>query len=177
MRWVAGRRFVQDGAITSTAGVTSGIPGALRVIADLAGDDEATRVGQLVAYPNWSLTQSPEIPTQSFARTDLLIGLNAVIPWGRPTLGIALTDGIGEIDVASSFEVYDVSYAARPLPFSATGTVTTKHGLVLRTSSVGDAPTPTQLAVPGPAGTAGLDPTLRTWADHNHVPLNSVARA
>jgi transcriptional regulator GlxA family with amidase domain len=40
VRWVAGRRFVQDGAITCTAGVTSGIPGALRVIADLAGDDE-----------------------------------------------------------------------------------------------------------------------------------------
>lgn len=174
VNWVAGKRFVQDGPITSTAGVTSGIPGALRVMADLAGADEATRVGRLVGYPHWSLTQSPDIPTQSFARTDLPVGLNALIPWGRPTLGVALADGVGEIDVASSFEVYDVSYAARPIPLSATGTVTTRHGLVLGTSTLADAPTPTVLAVPGATGTQTLDPVLRTWADRHHVRVDAI---
>jgi putative intracellular protease/amidase len=174
VHWVAGKRFVQDGDITSTAGVTSGIPGALRVMADLAGPEEATRVGRLVGYPNWSLTQAPDIPTQSFASTDLPVGLNAVMPWGRPTLGIVLADGIGEIDVASSFEVYDVSYAARPIPLSATGTVTTKHGMVLHTNTVADDPTPTALAVPGTAGTTDLDPTLRAWANRHHVPVDAV---
>ncbi|KRE55612.1 DJ-1/PfpI family protein [Phycicoccus sp. Soil748] len=173
VNWVAGKRFVQDGPITSTAGVTSGIPGALGVMADLAGADEATRVGRLVGYPNWSLTQSPDIPTQSFARTDAPVGLNALLPWGRPTLGIVLTDGIGEIDLASSFEVYDVSYAARPIPLSATGTVTTKHGMVLHTSTLSDDPTPTRLAVPGPAGTT-LDPTLKGWATRHHVPVDAI---
>ncbi|GAA5027954.1 DJ-1/PfpI family protein [Terrabacter aeriphilus] len=174
VHWVAGKRYVRDGAITSTAGVTSGIPGALRVMADLAGTDEATRVGRLVAYPNWSLTQSPDIPTRSFAPTDLPIALNVVIPWGRPTLGIALTNGISEIDIASTFEVYDVSYAARPIPVSSTGAVMTSHGLVLHTSSVGQAPTPNLLAVPGPAGIAGLDPALRAWAEKNRVPVDAV---
>ena len=174
VQWVAGKRFVQDGRVTSTAGVTSGIPGALRVIADLAGAQEATRVGHLVRYPDWSLTQSSDIPTRSFTRADLPIGLNAVVPWGRPTLGIALHEGIGEIDVASSFEVHDVSYAARPIPISATGTVTTEHGVVLRTSTLVDDPTPTALAVPGPAGTADLDPALRAWATRRHVPVDAV---
>lgn len=174
VHWVAGKRFVQDGSITSTAGVTSGIPGALRVMADLAGGDEATRVGQLVGYPHWSLTQSASIPRQSFARADLPLGLNALIPWGRPTLGIALADGIGEIDVASSFEVYDVSYAARPIPLSAAGTVTTRHGLVLHTNTVTDDPAPTTLAVPGPAGTANLDPALREWATRHRVPVDAI---
>ena len=174
VHWVAGKRFVQSGHITSTAGVTSGIPGALRVMADLAGPDEATRVGRLVGYPQWTLTQSPDIPTQSFARTDLPVGLNAVIPWHRPTLGIALADGVGEIDVASTFEVYDVSYAARPVPLSATGSVTTKHGLVLGTTTLTDGPTPTVLAVPGPAGTQTLDPALRAWADQHHVRVDAI---
>lgn len=174
VHWVAGKRFVQDGRITSTAGVTSGIPGALRVMADLAGGDEGTRIGQLVGYPNWSLTQSPDIPTQSFARTDLPVGLNALLPWGRPTLGITVPDGVSEIDLASSFEVYDVSYAARPIPLSATGTATTKHGLVLHTSTLGDGPTPTRLAVPGPDGTANLDLTIKAWATHHHVPMDAI---
>jgi hypothetical protein len=143
-------------------------------MADLAGADEATRVGSLVGYPHWSLTQSPDIPEQSFAGADLPVGLNALIPWGRPTLGIAVHDGIGEIDVASSFEVYDVSYAARPIPLSVTGTVTTKHGMVLSTNTVADHPTPSRLTVPGTTGTAGLDPALRAWAARHHVPVDAV---
>jgi hypothetical protein len=145
VNWVAGQRFVQDGPVTGTAGVTSGVPGALRVMADLAGADEAERVG-----------------------------LNALIPWGRPTLGVALHDGVGEIDVASSFEVFDVSYAARPVPLSATGTVVSEHGMVLHTNTVTDTPTPTRLAIAGAGGSADLDPTLRAWADGHHVPVDAV---
>ena len=129
VNWVRGQRFVQDGAITTTAGVTSGIPGALRVMSDLAGPREAARVGRLVGYPNWSATGPTDIPIQSFTSGDVPIGLNAVLPWGRPTVGVTLTDGVGEIDLASSFEVFDVSYAARAVPLSVTGTITTKHGL------------------------------------------------
>lgn len=173
VHWVSGKRFVQDGLITSTAGVTSGIPGALRVMADLAGPDEATRVGHLVGYPDWSLTQSPDIPHQSFGRTDLPIALNALVPWGRPTLGIALADGVGEVDLASAFEVYDVSYAARPVPLSASGTITTKHGLVLHTNTIADSPAPSRLAVPG-ADPAALDPAIKAWAERTRVPVDLV---
>ena len=56
VHWVDGERFVTDGAITTTAGVTSGIPGALNLIDELAGTAEAIRVGHLVHYPNWSPT-------------------------------------------------------------------------------------------------------------------------
>lgn len=174
VNWVGGQRFIQDGPVTTTAGVTSGIPGALRVMADLAGPAEATRVGRLLRYPNWSLTGPTNIPTQSMTVHDLPVALNALVPWGRPTLGIALDDGVSEIDLASSFEVYDVSYAARPIPLSATGTVTTKHGMVLHTNTVADDPTPTTLAVPGPAGTTNLNPALRAWANRHHVRVDAV---
>ena len=169
---VRGQRFVQDGAITTTAGVTSGIPGALRVMSDLAGPREAARVGRTVGYPNWSATAPTDIPIQSFNSGDVPIGLNAVLPWGRPTVGITLTDGIGEIDLASSFEVFDVSYAARAVPLSVTGTITTQHGLVVRTNTLTDDPTPTRLAVPGPGGT--IDPAIKEWAAQRHVPIDAV---
>ena len=158
VHWVAGQRFVQDGLITTTAGITSGIPGALRVMKDLAGEAEAARVGQLVDYPGWSPTQSTDIPVQSFALSDLPVGLNAVVPWLRPTVGIALHDGIGEIDLASAFEVYTVSYPARTIPLTATGTVTTKHGMVLVTPTSRDAPPLTRLLAPGAGGTAAWTP-------------------
>jgi transcriptional regulator GlxA family with amidase domain len=85
VRWTGGLRFVQDGMITTTAGVSSGIPGALKVMADLAGVDEAERVGRLMNYPDWSAAASPALPVQSFTAADLPIGLNALVPWLRPT--------------------------------------------------------------------------------------------
>lgn len=171
--WVRGQRYVQDGPITTTAGVTSGIPGALHVMTELAGPGEAARVRQVVGYPNWSVDEPTTIPVQSFTTGDLPIALNAVLPWGRPTVGIALADGVGEVDLASTFEVYDVSYAARAVPLSATGTITTKHGLVVRTNTLADQPTPTRLVIPG-ATSATLDPTIKAWAAHNGVPVDVV---
>jgi putative intracellular protease/amidase len=177
VHWVEGRRFVQDGRVTTTAGITSGIPGALQVMADLAGPGEATRVGHAVGYPNWSVGGDTTIPTQSFSAGDLPVGLNVLIPWGRPTVGVALTDGIGEIDVASTFEVYSVSYAARAVPMSTRGAITTKHGMVLLSNTPQDAPPLTLMTVPGSDGVAGLDPHLREWSEQHNLPVDAVQPA
>ncbi|GAB3589303.1 DJ-1/PfpI family protein [Angustibacter peucedani] len=173
VHWVRGQRDVQDGRITTTAGVTSGIPGALRVMADVAGRAEAAKVGASVAYPGWSLDGDTTIPAQSFAGSDWPVALNALMPLARPTLGIALRDGMGEIDVASAFEVYDVSYAARAVPLSDHGAITTRHGLVLTTNTLADT-TVDRLAVPGAGGTADLDPGLSAWATAHHVSVDAM---
>ena len=49
--WVRGQRYVQDGTLTTTAGVTSGVFGALRLVEQLAGAGEAQRVGQRARLP------------------------------------------------------------------------------------------------------------------------------
>ena len=177
VQWLEGRRFVQDGPVTTTAGITSGIPGALQIVADLAGPDEATRVGRVVRYPNWSVNGDTSIPTQAFSLADLPVGLNAVFPWGRPTIGVALTDGIGEIDVASTFEIYATSFAARAVPIATNAAVTTEHGLVLLANRPQDAPSLTRIAVPGSGGESSLDPQLREWSKRHDVPVDAVQAA
>jgi len=177
VQWVEGRRFVQDGPVTTTAGITSGIPGALQVVADLAGPEEAARVGRVVRYPNWSVNGDTAIPTQSFTLADLPVGLNALIPWSRPTIGVALTDGIGEIDVASTFEIYATSFAARAVPIATNAAVTTKHGMVLLANIPQDAPSLTRMAVPGSGGAPTLDPQLREWGERHSVPVDAVQPA
>jgi putative intracellular protease/amidase len=76
VEWVRGQRYVQDGTLTTTAGVTSGV-------------------------------------------------------WLRPTVGVGLVEGVGELEVAASFEVYASSFTARTVPIAAEATVTTRHGLRL----------------------------------------------
>ena len=129
--WVRGQRYVQDGTLTTTAGVTSGVFGALRLVEQLAGAAEAQRVGQELAYPGWSLHGPTEIRAQRWAPRDLAYLLAVVFPWWRPTVGVGLVEGVGELEVAAPFEVYASSFAARTVPIAAEATVTTRHGLRL----------------------------------------------
>lgn len=133
--WERGQRYLQDGRVTTTGGVTSSIAGSLKVMADLAGPAEAIRVGNLINYPGWSLDGPTAMPAQSFAVGDLAVLANAAFPWGRPSIDIQLKDGIDEIDAAALFEVYNYSQAAAVRAVSESGIVTMRHGLVIRTAT------------------------------------------
>ncbi|MDR7255161.1 putative intracellular protease/amidase [Nocardioides sp. BE266] len=165
-RWVSGERFVRDGRITTTAGITSGIPGALSVVEDLSGPAEARRVGAEVGYPGWS-PEATKIPVQHWSLADHPVVLNTALPWGRPTVAITLADGVGEIDAASLFEVYGVSAAARTFAVSRTGILESAHGLRLLTLTPGEAPDVDVVLRPGvtgPSGRAGFDGALEQLA-------------
>jgi putative intracellular protease/amidase len=164
--WVRGQRYVQDGTVTTTAGVTSGVFGALRLVEQLAGAAEAERVGRELAYPGWSRGGATDIPALRWAPRDLAYLLTAVAPWFRPTVGVGLVEGVGELDVAAPFEVYASSLAARTVPIAAGNTVTTRHGLRLLAIPAGTtAPRINRLVVPGVRGIEEVDSQLVRWAE------------
>ncbi|MBG0824568.1 DJ-1/PfpI family protein [Planomonospora sp. ID91781] len=166
VRWVRGLRYVQDGPVTTTAGVTSGIVGALRLVEQLAGTAEAERVGREAAYPGWSAGGPPEIPVNRPAPADLPYVLNAAFPWGRPSVGVGLAEGVGEIDVAAAFEVYSgTSFAARTVPVAAGPVVRTRHGVLLLAEPAGPGAAPVdRLVVPGARHAGEAGPALTAWA-------------
>src|SRR4029453_8686204 len=112
VEWVRGQRYVQDGTLTTTAGVTSGVFGALRVVEQPAGAAEAQRVGQELAYPGWSLHGPTEIPAQRWTPRDLAYLLAVAFPWLRSTVGVGLVEGVGELGVAAPFELSATSLAS-----------------------------------------------------------------
>ena len=163
--WVRGQRYIQDGKITTTAGVTSGVFGALRLVQQLTSTTEAQRVGRELAYPGWSLDGPTSIPAQRPAPDDLTNLLAALAPWRRPALGVGLVEGASEIDIAAPFEVYASSFAARTVPIAARPAVTTRHGLRLVAAPAdATAPRVDRLIVPGIHRTDQVDPRLAAWA-------------
>jgi hypothetical protein len=163
--WVRGQRYVQDGTLTTTAGVTSGVFGALRLVEQLAGSDEAQRVGQELAYPGWSLHGPTGIPAQRWAPRDLALVLAVVFPWLRPTVGVGLVEGVGELEVAAPFEVYSASFVARTVPIAATATVPTRYGLrLVATPADAGAPRVDRLVVPGVGSIEEVGSRLLEWA-------------
>ena len=91
-----------------------GVFGALRLVEQLAGAGEAQRVGQELAYPGWSLHGPTEIPEQRWTPGDLAYLLALAFPWRRPTVGVGLVEGVGELEIAAPFEVY--ASPSRPAP-------------------------------------------------------------
>ena len=177
VEWVRGHRYVQDGPVTTTAGVTSGIPGALKVVEDLVGSDEADRIGRSVKYPGWSLEAPSAIPEQHHTMDDLAVRLALVLPWMKPTVGVGITDDVGEIDLAADFEVYSTSYAARPLAIAPGDTITTRHGIVLLTTPISDDPDVDRVVVPGATSASEIDPQLRRWASDRNVGIEPLRSA
>jgi len=97
------------------------------------------------------------------------------MPWFRPRIGIALGDGVGELDATAAFEVYGQSAAAGTVALASDNAVRTRHGLVLLTTSCAQAPALSRVVVPG-AGTPGvLDPRLSVWAAVRRLTLEPLA--
>jgi len=177
--WVRGQRYVQDGRVTTTGGVTSSIWGSLKVVADLVGPAEAARVGTLIDYPSWSPDAPVAMPAHSFDAGDLAVVANMAFPWARPVIDVRLGDGVGELDAAALLEVYSYSQAATARAVSPTGTVTTRHGLMIATVATGS---PThQVVVAGElvssAGHHGFDAAFEHLSRNtNPAVLVSVAK-
>jgi putative intracellular protease/amidase len=171
VHWVTGRRWVEDGPVTTTAAVSSGVPAALHLIAELAGPAEAQRVADLHPELGWSPGETTVITKDHFAVGDWPVGLNFVEPWFRPTVGIALKDGVDELDATAAFEVYTQSAAARTVALATADTVRTRHGLVLLTISTRDAPSLSRIVVPG---ADDVDRHLQHWADSRHLDVETL---
>jgi transcriptional regulator GlxA family with amidase domain len=52
-RVLTGVRYVDNGKVITTAGISAGIDGALHLIAKLKGADEARRIAEMMEYDKW----------------------------------------------------------------------------------------------------------------------------
>jgi transcriptional regulator GlxA family with amidase domain len=176
--WVEGQRYVDDGPITTSAGVSSGIPASLHLMQELAGPAEAAKVVAQVRYPGWAPEGPTAIPIQHFSRGDAGVGLNAVLPWFQPTLAVGLADGVGEIDATALFDVYSYSSAARLISVSTGSSITTAHGVViLTTPAAALRQRASRLVLPGAHSETELAPPLRTLATRQGLTVTPLGQA
>jgi len=168
VRWTDGVRYVDDGDLITTAAVLSGVDGALRVVERLVGQATAARAAQAVHWQAYHPGGAAPIQRSRPAPADVVALLSAAYRWDRPTMGVLLTDGVGEIELAASFRPYtELSYLARPLAVTANGRpVRSRHGLVFapRADLAGAAPSLDRLVVPG------ADAARRTAAKELSLP-------
>ncbi len=157
--WVRGQRFVDDGDIVTTGGILSGVDGTLHVVERWLGPAVARDAAAAVGWRHYGAGPPPPVTT-AIAMPDPVAIVNAGYRVDPPTIGVALTDGVGEIELASAFDTQAWSLASRTLAVTTDGgPVRSRHGLtfVPRADLPSAARQLDRLVVPGVAAAAARD--------------------
>ena len=162
VRWVRGQRYVDDGQVISTAGILSGMDGALHVIDRLRGRPLAIQAAQSLHFNARFFDQTAMPQLHPTLQDTVLTVLNLMYRWDRPTLGVALLDGVDDLTLAALYDTSPAMLAGRLVSVVPQGSViTTRYGLQLVARR-----TPEQWATSNPLliPDAGVGSALPAWA-------------
>jgi hypothetical protein len=102
--------------------------------------------------------------------------LGAAYGWGKPRIGIVLTEGTSEIELASVLDVYPgpvfTANATTLTPEGPSSPVSSEHGLYfVPRSDLARAPGLDRVLLPGRTAPSVTDPGVRSWARENGLKL------
>lgn len=150
VRWARGVRWIDHGSVVTSAGITSGIDASLRVLGRMAGDSAARRVARELRYPNYRFAIDPAVEQYAVRPADAVLLANAAFRVARPQVGVALYEGVGELEIGTLYDAHASSRAADVRAVAAApGVVRSRHGLPLL-------PALTPATTAGDGGTAEL---------------------
>jgi transcriptional regulator GlxA family with amidase domain len=112
--WVRDRRYVQDGPIISTTGVTASIPASLALVEAIGGRAEAQAVAQRLGVTGWSAAHRTADYTITKADYAYAIGALGAV-WNHETLEVPLADGVDEIALALRADAWGRGFRSKIL--------------------------------------------------------------
>jgi putative intracellular protease/amidase len=129
---VRGVRYTDNGNTITSAGITAGIDASLYAIKKLLGNQAAFEVAYKLNYPHTRFLDNPlyQVPTPGAA--GFAQGLNAGFLWDKQEIGVALFEGVGEIDLTAVLDSYGRTFTGRTTTFAAERKVIrSRHNLYL----------------------------------------------
>ncbi len=141
-RWLKNTRYVADGAVVSSAGVTAAVPLSIALVEAIAGRERAGQLAQQVGVPRWDNAHDSERFAMNL-RHYLTYAGNA---WFSSTedFELPVADGIDEVTLAATADSLARTMRSRVHAVATGGQpVHTANGLVLlpEAPATGDAAT------------------------------------
>ncbi|WP_232667625.1 DJ-1/PfpI family protein [Pseudonocardia sp. TRM90224] len=174
VQWQQGARYLDEGNVITTGGLLSSVDGSLRVIERLVGGDAATAAAGTVGWRHYLPGAAAPLPIAKVSMENGLVHLlNIGFRANSTTLGVVLTDGVGELELAAAFAPYGEVKAARTLAITADGqSIRSRHGLTFVPRADGSAAQRVdRVLVPGLDAAASPDPTVAASAGSAGVPV------
>lgn len=166
--WRDDVRWVTDGKITTTAGISAGEPATLALLRELAGDDMMRATAARLRLP---------LPDPRHDGTDyhltpggmaLTIG-NTLAFWNREDVALPLKPGFDELAFGTALDAWSRTYRSTAWATGAPAT-TSRHGLVVYRAKTPPERFGRSIALPGP------DVMTTTFAQVRHAYGPATAR-
>jgi len=143
-QWLKGTRYVADGPVISSAGVSAAIPLSLALVEAIAGHEQAATTAAALGIADWG----PQHDSSQFRMTMrdyLSAGGNGLLS-PQQSLALPVADGIDEIALALMADAFSRTNRSQAHTLAGKpGPIRTRRGLMLRPDKVeGDGPTTPQ---------------------------------
>ncbi|MDK8192608.1 hypothetical protein QP794_21200 [Paenibacillus sp. UMB7766-LJ446] len=96
------QRYVSQGNIISSAGLTSGIDATLHVISQQLGESAAKKVASEINYPSYHYVTQPKMEPFTAGLSDITYILNQAYQWKKDKAGVLLYPGADELDLSAA---------------------------------------------------------------------------
>jgi putative intracellular protease/amidase len=138
-QWLKNVRYVADGKVISSAGISAAIPLSLALVEAFGSHDRAAEVARRIGAPGWSAVHDSD----QFGITPGTVFTYVKNTWLMPKqeFAVGVKDGVDDLALALTLDVYARTGRSHATVIGATDRVTTSDGLHL-----------VQLATRAPAG-------------------------
>lgn len=129
VRWQDGRRYVVDGKLVTSSGVSAALPVSLALVEAIGGQAKAAALGSELGVADWSPRLDDQASHLGFDGYRAAV-TNTLAFWRHETFGVPLHAGIDEVALALRIDAWARSYRTEVL---ATGVapVISRAGLEL----------------------------------------------
>ncbi|GLQ08123.1 transcriptional regulator [Devosia yakushimensis] len=173
IHYVADRRFVVDGRIASTTGISASIPMALTLIEAIAGRARAEQVADEIGVGQWDASHDSSAFRLTRPFVTAVMG-NVLAFWQREEIDLALTPDFDAVSLALVADAWSRTYRSRALTSAPDAEpIADRDGIRIlpdRIGAAGAAIAPPGLTKPA----AALDATLAEIAGRYGGPTANV---
>jgi transcriptional regulator GlxA family with amidase domain len=149
-KWVNNARYVVDGPVASSAGISAALPMSLAIVEAIAGHEVAAAVAGTLGTTDWSPTHDSERFSSGHGTFIDALGTMQItnrLFHNTQRLGIEVTPGIDEITLALTADAY--SRTGRSQAFAVSDApVLTAQGLTILPARIKGAAPPIDLMLP-----------------------------
>ena len=148
VRWRKNVRYLSDGGIVSTAGISASLPSSIALVEAIGGHRKADALAKRLGVADWSPKHDSDVFTVKPGEPPLSGGAPDAT---AETVGLPLTRGVDEIALGFTADAFSHTGHSRVVPLAPNAApVRTRYGLVILADGSPD----------GPKGTTRLLPPL-----------------
>ncbi len=136
--WVENTRYVIDGQVMSSSGVSASVPVAVKLLELLAGTDVAHDTAAELALDDWSAEHDSSRFSLDFAKVRSAVG-NTLGFWRHEVLHARVDDGLDGVAFALQADAWSRTYRSKLFAQNPDGRVVTAEGVTLVTEVAGQA--------------------------------------